>query len=144
MTLWLEKYEKDITPSPEDALDFLPESVSELLRKYISFLHVNLKIYFLKACFSKKYGWKFRFGRGKVVLTNIIINKGSFSACDIDVKTPKNLDDLIDFTNEKYNNGFEEAYKFYVEKKTTEQANEALRTGKWKRIGWKDEIIIKE
>jgi hypothetical protein len=123
---WIEKYPKDVKPTYEELIEFLPKRVQELFFVFDNKMVFDFKVYNNYPHFDKNLGWTYGYCRNyRVALLFVSIGDDSFNVLGVTVKDEESLKVLLKKCKSKYEDGYEERYALLTAAK---KANQIKRT----------------
>lgn len=121
---WIEQYPKNVKPSYEQLIEFLPERIRELFSLFDNIMASSYKVYNNYPRFDKTSGWTYGYCRNyRVELLSVTISDDSFKALGVTVIDEESLKVLIERCKAKYEDGYEERYALLTAAKKANQIN---------------------
>lgn len=121
---WIEKFPKNIKPTYEELLEFLPERIRELFLVFNNEMVCNYKVYNNYPRFDKISGWTYGYCRNyRVELLHVTVRDDSFKVLGVTVKDDESLNVLLKKCKAKYDDGYEERYTSLTAAKKSNQIN---------------------
>ena len=123
---WKEKFPKNIKPTYEELLEFMPDKIRELYLRFNSVMAEKYGVYNNYPRYDKNYGWMYGYCRNyRIELLSVIVGDGYFRVLGVDINDADSLNDALDKAKIKYDEGYEERYERLTAAKRSNQIERA-------------------